>query len=144
MEDLRRIQALIAAIPFEDDEADQAAMDDVVEQARRLDDPRRVVPMLFRWMEQQGHRDLGSPGPFVHFIEEDMDYVSELEASLSAKPIGMTVWMANRIANAETDAADIRRWIGLLEPVLSHPDADAQCRDDAHDFINHQSARLQR
>lgn len=143
MEDLRRIQTLIAAIPFEDNEADRAAMDDVVEHARKLDDPRRVVPMLFRWMEQHGHRDLGSPGPFVHFIEEDMDYMPGLEASLSAKPIAMTVWMANRIANAETEAAEIRRWIRLLEPVLSHPDADAQCRDDARDFIDHQSARLQ-
>jgi len=143
MEDVRRIQALIAAIPFEDNEADQVAMDEVVDQARRLDDPRRAVPLMFRWMEEHGQRDLGSPGAFVHFIEEGMDYVPELEASLSAKPVCITVWMANRIANGETGAAEIKRWIGLLEPVLSHPDADAQCRDDARDFIDHQSARLQ-
>jgi len=144
MEDVARIQVLIDAIPFEDDAADRAAMEDVVEMARRLADPRQVIPMMFRWMERHGHLDLGSPGPFVHFIEEAEDYAPELVASLSSKPISLTVWMANRIANAETESTEITRWTNLLEQVLSHPDADDRCKDDVRGFIEHQSARRMR
>jgi len=142
MENLSSIQKLIESIPFEDDEADRAAMDEVVEAIRTLANPRQAVPLLFRWMEKNGHFDLGSPGPFVHFIEEKMDYLPELKASLSSKPTYMTAWMSNRIANAETDPVKIKEWIKLFEQTLIHPNANDQCRDDARHFIQHQSERL--
>ncbi|MDR7070936.1 hypothetical protein J2X02_003808 [Pseudoxanthomonas japonensis] len=143
MEESSHIQELINTISFQDNEVDRVAMDRVVEAARALGNPRQAVPLMLRWIEKNGHLDLGSPGPFVHFIEEKMDYLPELEASLSSKPTCMTVWMANRIANAETDPVKINHWIGIFERVLSHPESDEQCRDDAHSFISHQSDRLE-
>jgi hypothetical protein len=139
MENLNNIQKLIEPIH---DETDLTAMDEVVDAIRTLADPRQAVPLLFCWMEKNERFDIGSPGPFVHFIEEEMDYLPELEASLSSKPTYMTAWMTNRIANAETDPVKIKKWIILLEQALSHPDADDQCRDDARHFIQHQSGRL--
>ena len=143
MEESSGIQELIYSISFEDNEADRVAMNKLVDAARTLDNPRQAVPLMLNWIENHGHLDLGSPEPFVHFIEEEMDYLPELEASLSSKPTCMTVWMANRIANAESDPTKIKLWIGMLEKVLSHPKADDQCRDDAHDFIDYQSSRLE-
>jgi len=36
-------------------------------------------------------KDLGSPGPLVHFLEEESDYVRELKKSTSKRPTDLTV-----------------------------------------------------
>ena len=142
MESLDHIQQLIDSIPFPDDEADRFAMYAAIDAVRALDRPRTVIPMLFRWFEKNSQYDLGSPGPFVHYIEEQMDYIPALESSWTRKPTQVTAWMVNRIANSETSPDRINHWVGLLQQASTHPQADELCREVAGGFVAHQHRRL--
>ena len=141
MQSLAAIKALLDAIGFEDGEADVLAMDEVVLAIDRLPEPRQAMPLLFDWFEAHAGQDVGSPGAFVHFIEEKLDFFPLLLASLARKPTGITVWMVNRIANAATNAPEIQPWIDVLQAALVHPLADEECRDDAQHFLQRQLQR---
>ena len=141
MQNLASIQQLIDAIPFEDGEADVLAMDEAVLAIDCLPEPRQAVPLLFDWFEAHAGQDVGSPGAFVHFIEEKLDFFQLLLASLARKPTGITVWMVNRIANAATNAPEIQQWIDVLQAAIAHPLADEECRDDAQHFLQRQLQR---
>ena len=141
MQSLAAIKTRLDAIGFEDGEADVLAMDEVVLAIDRLPEPRQAVPLLFDWFEAHAGQDVGSPGAFVHFIEEKLDFFPLLLASLARKPTGITVWMVNRIANAATHAPDIQPWIYVLQAALVHPLADEECRDDAQHFLQRQLQR---
>ena len=141
MQSLAAIKTLLDAIGFEDGEADVLAMDEAVLAIDRLPDPRQAVPLLFDWFEAHAGQDVGSPGAFVHFIEEKLDFFQLLLASLARKPTGITVWMVNRIANAATNAPEIQPWIDVLQAALVHPLADEECRDDAQHFLQRQLQR---
>ena len=141
MQNLASIQQLIDAIPFEGGEVDVLAMDEVVLAIDRLPEPRQAVPLLFDWFEAHAGQDVGSPGAFVHFIEEKLDFFPLLLASLARKPTGITVWMVNRIANAATSAPELQQWIDVLQAALVHPLADEECRDDAQHFLQRQLQR---
>ena len=141
MQSLAAIKTLLDAIGFEDGEADVLAMDEAVLAIDRLPEPRQAVPLLFDWFEAHAGQDVGSPGAFVHFIEEKLDFFPLLLASLARKPTGITVWMVNRIANAATNAPEIQPWIDVLQAALVHPLADEECRDDAQHFLQRQLQR---
>ena len=141
MQSLAAIKTRLDAIGFEDGEADVLAMDEVVLAIDRLPEPRQAVPLLFDWFEAHAGQDVGSPGAFVHFIEEKLDFFPLLLASLARKPTGITVWMVNRIANAATNAPEIQPWIDVLQAALVHPLADEECRDDAQHFLQRQLQR---
>lgn len=141
MQSLAAVKTLIDAIPFEDGDVDVLAMDEAVLAIDRLPEPRQAVPLLFDWFEAHAGQDVGSPGAFVHFIEEKLDFFQLLLASLARKPTGITVWMVNRIANAATNAPEIQPWIDVLQAALVHPLADEECRDDAQHFLQRQLQR---
>ena len=141
MQSLAAIKTRLDAIGFEDGEADVLAMDETVLAIDRLPEPRQAVPLLFDWFEAHAGQDVGSPGAFVHFIEEKLDFFQLLLASLARKPTGITVWMVNRIANAATNAPEIQPWIDVLQAALVHPLADEECRDDAQHFLQRQLQR---
>lgn len=141
MQSLAAIKTLLNAIGFEDGEADVLAMDETVLAIDRLPEPRQAVPLLFDWFEAHAGQDVGSPGAFVHFIEEKLDFFQLLLASLARKPTGITVWMVNRIANAAANAPEIQPWIDVLQAALVHPLADEECRDDAQHFLQRQLLR---
>ena len=141
MQSLAAIKTLLDAIGFEDGEADVLAMDEAVLAIDRLPEPRQAVPLLFDWFEAHAGLFVGSPGAFVHFIEEKLDFFPLLLASLARKPTGITVWMVNRIANAATNAPEIQPWIDVLQAALVHPLADEECRDDAQHFLQRQLQR---
>ena len=121
MQSLAAIKTLLDTVGFEDDEADVLAMDEAVLAIDCLPEPRQAVPLLFDWFEAHAGQDVGSPGAFVHFIEEKLDFFPLLLASLARKPTGITVWMVNRIANAATNAPEIQPWIDVLQAALVHP-----------------------
>ena len=141
MQSFAAIKTLLDAIGFEDGEADVLAMDEVVLAIDRLPDPRQAVPLLFDWFEAHAGQDVGSPGAFVHCIEEKLDFFPLLLVSLARRPTGITVWMVNRIANAATNASEIQQWIDVLQAALAHPLADEECRDDAQHFLQRQLQR---
>ena len=141
MQSLAGIKTRLDAIGFEDGEADVLAMDETVLAIDRLTEPRQAVPLLFDWFEAHAGQDVGSPGAFVHFIEEKLDFFPLLLASLARKPTGITVWMVNRIANAATNAPEVQPWIAVLQAAIAHPLADEECRDDAQHFLQRQLQR---
>jgi hypothetical protein len=138
---INEIQKMLSEIPFSSGEADRQAMYSVADEIRKLEHPRAFVPELFQWLETNSQFDLGSPGPFVHFIEEKLDYFDLLVASINRKPTDITVWMVNRIANSKTDANDLASWVDLLNLAARHPLADEDTVDSALDFAKHQTER---
>ena len=142
MQSLAAIKTRLDTIGFEDGEADVLAMDETVLAIDRLPEPRQAVPLLFDWFEAHAGQDVGSPGAFVHFIEEKLDFFQLLLASLARKPTGITVWMVNRIANTAASAPELQQWINVLQAALVHPQADQVCRDQTQNFLDRQTGRL--
>ena len=140
MDELSRIHFMLESIGFESGEADYAAMYSVVESIRQLESSRKAVPLSFRWFEAHWESDVGSPGPFVHFIEEDPDYVQPLEESLRRRPTRQTVLMVNRIANIEKDSSGVAYWVSLMQEAAGHPLADISCKELAQEFVAYQAS----
>ncbi|MBI1835001.1 MAG: hypothetical protein HYR92_04470 [Burkholderiales bacterium] len=142
MRQISKIQQMLNEIQFESDEADREAMYSVVDELHKLEHPRKFLPQIFQWLEENSKYDLGSPGPFGHFIEEESDYLDFLFESLQRKPTDITVWLANRIANSKNDQSEIASWIEHLKATSVHSLADESTIESALDFVAHQSARL--
>jgi len=93
---------------------------------------------IFDLMERLDDVDLGSPGPLVHSLESTgTAYEPSLKASLRRKPTPLSVWMVNRILN--TDRADRRHWLDLLDMAATHPSASEATRADVRDFLAFQA-----
>ena len=61
-----------------------------------------AIEPIFRTMEKFPETDFGSPGPFVHALEFFAGhYETYLFESLKRRPTPLTIWMLNRIINAE-------------------------------------------
>jgi len=97
MKEVFEIQHMFDEIQFVSDVADSEAMYAVVDKLRKQEHPREFVSSIFQWLEKNSKYDLGNPGPFVHFIEEESDYFDTLVESIRRKPTDITVWIANRI-----------------------------------------------
>jgi len=102
---------------------------------------RKAVAAIFRFFEVHSDKDLGSPGPLVHFLEEENDYLSELEKSVLRKPTDLTVWMINRIMNG-ADSQYRKHWLAILGQVINHPEADADAIESAKGFIDYQNEKI--
>ncbi|WP_196161285.1 hypothetical protein [Reinekea sp. G2M2-21] len=125
-------------IPFKGQEID---MEQLYRFAGALDkspQKRKAIPAIFRFFETHSDKDLGSPGPLVHFLEEESDYHIELEQSVLRKPTVLTVWMINRLMNAVPPTVR-EHWLTILTEVVEHPNADVETIESAKDFIAYQS-----
>ena len=98
---------------------------------------------MFALMERLDDVNMGSPGPLVHALESTgAAYEPPLQASVERKPSPLSVWMVNRILNA--DRADRQSWLDLLILAADHPLASSQTHADARAFLAHQAASDQR
>lgn len=131
----------IQNIEFEHGEADFQSMYDIVDELQNIPKARDVIPKMFEFFELNADKIVGSPGPFVHFIEERNDYHKMLKASVRRLPAPITVWMVNRILNAVTDEKERSEWMILLRDVHSHPEANSNARRDANDFLQLQERK---
>ena len=102
---------------------------------------RDAVPAIFRFLEFHSDKDLGSPGPLVHFLEKEEGYTIELEKSVFRKPTNLTLWMINRIIHGNV-SNDREHWLAILAKVVNHPKADAETIQFAKEFIEYQSAKI--
>ncbi|MFL0804052.1 MAG: hypothetical protein K6L81_10045 [Agarilytica sp.] len=66
----------------------------------------------------------------MHFLEEENDYLSELEQSVLRKPTDLTVWMINRILNG-ADSKERGRWLAILDKIINNSNADIEARESA-------------
>ena len=93
-----------------------------------------IYPAAFRFFESYPEHDCGMPGTLVHVMEEYYpNYVDELVASISRNPSTNTVWMANRILNADIDDG-LRECDGsAASPTLPQRDGREHRKDEVAD-----------
>ena len=128
-------------ISFEEQEIDMQQLYCFTDALDQNPKKRDAVPAIFRFFEAHSDKDLGSPGPLVHFLEEENDYLSELEQSILRKPTDLTVWMINRIINgAERKVRE--KWLAVLAQVINHPEADLETIESAKEFIAYQREKI--
>jgi hypothetical protein len=127
--------------PFNDNES---FLSDLMGSWTEVQDKEKAVPAIFQLIEKYPHADFGSPGPLVHALESNGAklYEGELHKSLMRKPTPLTLWMYNRIINAENDRRIIKGHFERLKLFSNHPLVDDKTQEVAKDFINHQAERL--
>jgi hypothetical protein len=115
-------------------------LDGLCDEMRAVNDPAACGPVLFRTMERLDGVELGTPGPLVHTLEGWRgSYEALLAESVRRKPVALTVWMVNRVLNAQPP--DAESWFGLLRSVADNPSASAETKAKAKGFIEYQSRR---
>jgi hypothetical protein len=88
--------------PDDDDTALVEKLYDLTDSLQEVEDPERVYPSIFEFMENYPSAETGSPGPLVHFIERSFPggYERLSMDSLRRKPASHTLQMANRLLNS--------------------------------------------
>ncbi len=71
-----------------------------------------LVRPLIAFLEEHPAQDFGSPGPLVHLLERfpPSAYVGELLASVERSPTFYTLWMLERVLNAN-EPGELRRQV---------------------------------
>jgi hypothetical protein len=113
----------------------------VSDELAQRDDPQNWAPLLFALLERLDTVDLGSPGPVVHTLERwaGPEYRAMLAESVRRKPTPLTVWMVNRVLNANPQDADF--WIDLLAGIERAPGVSAEAAAEARQFLTYQRSR---
>ena len=95
-----------------------------------------IYPVAFRFFESHPEHDCGMPGTLVHVMEEYYpSYVDELVASISRTPSTNTVWMANRILNADIDDGLRGRLLQCLREAVERNDVSSFVQDEAKRYL---------
>jgi len=123
------------------DEADMEMLYDFIDCVEKLPNKRDAIPPIFSFMEEYHDKELGSPGPLVHFIEEENDYHEVLKESLNRKPTVLTLWMVNRIINGVPEAEKLE-WLSTLELVSSNELADEIAKGEAARYLEYQRGEI--
>ena len=131
----------ISQISFEYDEADNGQMYEICDHIEKLENPREILPHLFSWFEKFSEYDVGSPGPFVHFIEERNDYHEFLLESILRKPTIITLWMVNRLVNGAKNDGDREKWLQVLKDCCANHLADEDIRQSATEYLTYQNTK---
>ena len=113
-------------------------LEDLCDEMREVNDPAACAPVVFRTMERLDGVKLGTPGPLVHTLETWRGgYEKLLAQSVRRKPTPLSVWMVNRILNA--NPPDAVEWMALLRSVTDNPAASSDTQAEAHRFIDFQT-----
>ena len=100
-----------------------------------------AIRELFSVMERMPDADLGSPGPLVHTLEELKGYEQELIRSVRRCPCFLSVWMVNRILNADPPIDVRQSYMSLLSEATKRTDVPKEIRDQARHFIEFQTRK---
>ena len=110
------------------------------DELRAIDDPTVCAPVIFQTMERLDDADFGAPGPLVHTLETWRGrYEPFLVGSIHRKPTPLSVWMINRILNA--NPPDAGTWLALLRSVAEHSAATPEAKAQAIRFVEYQTGR---
>ena len=123
------------------DEADLGMLYEFIERIEKLPNKRDAIPAIFNFMEESHDKELGSPGPLVHFVEEKNDYHKALKESLMRKPTVLTLWMVNRIINGVSESEKLD-WFSTLETVSSNESADDMAKAEAKRYLEYQRGEI--
>ncbi|MDP4215025.1 MAG: hypothetical protein Q8927_02410 [Bacteroidota bacterium] len=142
------IHILNEFVPFPEDDPvndNESFLVGLMDRWKTTEGKNTAIPSIFRFMERYPHARLGPPGPLIHALEADdtTEYATELRQSLMRRPTLLTLWMYNRLINAEKDRRLIEGHISRMRLFTKHPLADEPTKKQAQDFINHQLKRLE-
>jgi hypothetical protein len=113
-------------------------LDELCDEVQALNDSASFAPVLFRTMERLDGVELGNPGPLVHTLETWRGYYEALLAdSVRRKPVSFSVWMVNRILNA--NPPDAESWLALLRSVADNSAASRETKAIAEGFVKYQT-----
>lgn len=116
-----------------------ARLYEVCDELEDAPDSATAVEPVLRFIERNAERDLGAPGPLVHFIETVSGYEEALLQSLQRLPTDLTVWMLNRILNVAEDEQR-SRYLELMRSIAGDSAVNRDARDAALSFLRHQAA----
>jgi hypothetical protein len=116
-------------------------LSDLMDALMSVPSPQRATPELFGLMERLPKSDLGSPGPLVHTLEKLPGFEAELVKSVVRYPTELSVWMINRILNAELSSNTRKTYLALLESVTTHPKTTEIVRNEALRFLAFQARK---
>ncbi len=112
------------------------ALDELTDAAEDIATEPATMAAIFAYFERYSNADLGSPGPLVHFIEKAFPhYVEELLSSLNRRPVAYSLWMANRILNAQIEESLRTRLLQALTCASKHPLASEDEKEQAFEFV---------
>lgn len=133
---LGKISKYVGNNSFDEDELD-VMMDECVIAFEEQNCGIQVVQEILELMEQNPFVEFGSPGALVHFAEtfSGKGYEELVYKSVERKPTVHTLWMLNRIINAESD----NRYINLLKIVSERQDIEDDIRNIAIEFYEYQN-----
>jgi len=99
---------------------------------------------LISLLERHPNVEFGTPGEPVHTLEKFQGhYEVFLYQSLERRPTQMTVWMHNRIinaeTNAETNAEQKNELLNRLKNCLNHPSANEMTKESTLTFLKYQT-----
>jgi len=95
---------------------------------------------LISLLERYSNVEFGTPGEPVHTLEKFRGhYEFFLYQSLERRPTQMTVWMLNRIINAETNAEQKNELLDRLKNCLNHPLANEMTKESTLTFLKYQT-----
>ena len=108
----------------------------LVEEAADVRNHPQTASAIFGYMERYPTEDLGSPGSLAHFLEKAFpSYTPQLVASIQRRPVSYTLWMANRILNAEINEDTRQSLTDALKIANNHPLASDEERQQASEFL---------
>jgi len=129
---------------FDDEQAGINKLNGLTAELMTSPQPERAIPAIFAVMERMPDTHMGTPGPLVHTLEQMSGlYERELVESIKRQPADLSVWMVNRILNAERDQEQRQFYMDLLRFAAEHPKASDFVRQEVDSFIQHQSRRAQ-
>jgi len=142
--DLKAIIAALDAFRPEDDDDNDRRLWAILDGLRDLPDRTLAMDAMFALMERFPNAHLGSPGPIVHELEAMGVHEVKLRASLKRMPAELTVWMVNRLLNADNAGGPWREaWLSDLRVVVGRAGVPKSVRETAFSFLRFQADREQ-
>lgn len=114
-------------------------IDELTDFLKQNEDGHLGCDTMINLLERHPQVEFGTPGQPIHLLESYSGHYEELlMASLDRQPTVMTIWMLNRIINAE-DGSNRDKLIDKMKSYMTHPLADEQAKDTAKDFYTYQT-----
>lgn len=111
--------------------------DSFVESWKRSSVGIDAVEPVLRFIEDHSDWDLGSPGSFVHFVEQfyAAGYEQLLIDSINRRPTPYSAWMLNRIINGEKNAMQRQYLLSVMKDATLHKLAEPDTLDEFKHFL---------
>jgi hypothetical protein len=133
MRDAREIAADLESFEF-DRHADMR-LNQLAGEIEKHPEGAKLVRAILSLFEKFPNEDFGMPGPLAHVAERfyRRGYEDELAVSLRRSPTSLTIWLANRIVNANDSNSS--RFLELLMQISERSDLDATLTEEARNFV---------